>query len=90
MLTHRYLSAKQPTLQLLIDHALPSTASEVHVERYTKHCAKLLEILAMVAVKLPDIEEAIRSVVNVLCALGDIFCTAHSVGDMPYPRDEDS
>ncbi|KAI0779891.1 hypothetical protein C8Q74DRAFT_1199278 [Fomes fomentarius] len=79
MLTHRHLNAKQPTLQLLIDHALPSTASEVHVEQYTKHCAKLLKILATVAVKLPDIEEAIRSVVNVLCALGDIFCTAHSI-----------
>ena len=49
------------------------------MQAYRKQCAKLLEVMGTVALRLGDTDEAIRSVVDAVCALGHTLCGAHSV-----------
>ncbi|KAI0743346.1 hypothetical protein C8Q80DRAFT_831463 [Daedaleopsis nitida] len=79
VLTHKHHATRQPTLQFLIDHPLPAAASSDQVKAYNAACAKLLDMLGTLAVKMAEVDEVVRDVVDALCDIGAILCALHSI-----------
>ncbi|KAI0768795.1 hypothetical protein BD413DRAFT_561541 [Trametes elegans] len=73
VLTHKHHGAKQPTLQLLMNNALPTTAPPERVEQYSSLSAKLLDSLGTATLKITDTDNVIHSVGQTLTAMGRIL-----------------
>ncbi|EIW62526.1 uncharacterized protein TRAVEDRAFT_17188 [Trametes versicolor FP-101664 SS1] len=84
ILTHKHRSSKQPTFQLLLNHAMPATAPLERDQEYTVQIAQLLESLGDVAHMSADedADDIVHSVERTLSTMGRILCGVGSVATL--------
>ena len=79
VLTHQHHSAKELSLQLLIDHPIPSTAPLERAQLYTAYCTRLLQSLGTANIKFASVDETIDVVGEALTGMGRVLCSVGSV-----------
>ncbi|KAI1791334.1 hypothetical protein LXA43DRAFT_973179 [Ganoderma leucocontextum] len=79
VLTHQHHSAKELSLQLLINHSIPATAPSERTQEYGACCMKLLQTLGTATIKLATPDETIRTVGEVLVGMGRVLCSSESI-----------
>ncbi|KAI0360875.1 hypothetical protein OH77DRAFT_1418909 [Trametes cingulata] len=82
VLTHKYRESKQPTLQLLMNFTLPSSASQESAHDYATQSGRLLESLGTAAYKPVDADDVILAVQQSLSSMGRILSSAGSIAPL--------